>query len=126
MGTSARWAVGPLAIALLILACGPPQERVNASALQSDLAAMRSAITKYRQDKGHPPSSLDELVRARYLRAIPNDPITGKPDWRVMIEQQVHVDEFQTTAQAGASGGIIDVRSSAPGRDENGRAWADY
>ncbi len=125
MRTSGRWTVGPLAIALLILACGPPRARVNAAALQKDLATMRAAIAAYRRDKGQPPSSLDDLVRAHYLKAIPGDPITGKPDWRVMIEQQVHVDEFETAATAPASG-IIDVRSSAPGTDENGRAWADY
>ena len=87
---------------------------------------MRAAIGAYTHDNGHPPAALDDLVRARYLTKIPNDPMTGKPDWRVMVERSVRVDEFQTAAPPPSAGGLIDVHSSAPGADSNGKAWSDY
>ena len=114
-------------VALMILfACGEKIRHGKEIALIHDLAEMRKAIRDYRQDKGRPPATLDELVRARYLRVIPNDPLTGKPDWRVVVEQPVRVDEFSTRAQPVREGGVVDVRSNAPGTDSNGKAWSEY
>lgn len=87
---------------------------------------MRKAIRDYRQDKGHPPATLDDLVREHYLRGIPEDPLTGRPDWRVVVEQPVHVDEFSARAQTVREGGVVDIRSNAPGTDANGKAWSEY
>ena len=117
--------VGPVLL-LIFIACGASHERANATALQGDLSEMRKAIRDYTADKRHPPATLDELVRAKYLRSIPADPVTGKPDWRVMVEQSVRVDEFQTAAPPPSTAGVIDVHSSAPGTDSNGKAWSDY
>src|SRR5919109_3265474 len=50
--------------------------------LKTDLRAIRDAIDidKYTLDKGEAPRSLLDLVEAGYLRSIPTDPITLKPD----------------------------------------------
>ena len=51
------------------------------SRLKNDLQVMRTAIDHYTLDKQTAPSSLQDLVEGHYLRAIPNDPITGQQDW---------------------------------------------
>lgn len=116
-------------IALLLalaFGCGERHERANAVELEHDLGDMRKAIGDFRRDHGHPPATLSDLVGARYLAMIPNDPLTGRPDWRVIVEQPVRVDEFQSGAQNAVAGGIVDVHSSALGTDSNGKAWSDY
>ena len=51
-------------------------ERSREATLRHDLATMRDAIDRYYGDKGVYPDTLGDLVTARYLRAIPNDPVT--------------------------------------------------
>jgi general secretion pathway protein G len=76
-------------------------ERGREQVMQHNLATMREAIDKYYGDRGRYPASLDDLVRDRYLRSIPNDPFSGTPTWLV-IE---HKDPS-------SGGGVIDVRST--------------
>src|SRR5260370_37105846 len=47
---------------------------------------MRNAIQQYTLDKQAAPSSLDDLVSAKYLGTIPVDPITRAKDWKVAPE----------------------------------------
>ena len=55
--------------------------RAHEAALTQDLSEMNKAIQNYTADKEAAPTSLDDLVQAQYLGKIPNDPITGTPDW---------------------------------------------
>ena len=72
-------------IALVLLAT--PREtfrvtrREREGILRTDLRTMRDAIDNYTLDKQRPPKSLQDLVDAGYLRTIPIDPMTGRPDW---------------------------------------------
>src|SRR5258706_4041802 len=50
--------------------------------LRDDLFKMRSLLDQYAADKGKLPQSLDDLVTEHYLRELPKDPITDKPDWK--------------------------------------------
>jgi general secretion pathway protein G len=76
---------------------------------------MRDAIDKYHGDKGRYPESLETLVEARYLRAMPVDPITER------------ADTWQTVAPpAEEGGGLYDVKSGAPGTARDGTAYADW
>lgn len=75
-------------IALLVSVALPRyfegQTRAKEAVLLDDLSTMRSAIEQYYVDKGLYPSTLEELVAARYLRFIPEDPITEKVDtWEI-------------------------------------------
>ncbi len=54
---------------------------------RQNLAAMRDAIDKYYGDLGRYPDELDDLVRKKYLRSIPVDPITEKADWTVVAPE---------------------------------------
>ena len=87
---------------------------------------MRKAIRDFREDKHRAPKSLNELVQAKYLRGLPKDPITGTADWHVVTEQSVSVSDFSGAAPPPAAPAIVDVRSSAPGTDPNGKPWSEY
>ena len=80
--------------------------RAKEATLKQDLFIMRNAIQQYTLDKEAGPTSLDDLVEAKYLSAIPKDPITGTKDWHTDSEQ-VLLDPQQT------SPGITDVHSSS-------------
>lgn len=85
--------------------------------LRQDLWAMRRAIDSYWQDKEKPPSNLQELVAAGYLREVPKDPICSDCQW----------NEIPAPAEdSNSAGGIGDVKSAAPGEDSNGKSYADY
>jgi hypothetical protein len=95
--------------------------------LRQDLLVMRKAIRDFQHDKHRPPHDLDELVASRYLVRIPKDPMTGAADWRVTTEESVRVDDFSSGTQPPASGArMVDIHSSAPGRDADGKAWSEY
>lgn len=109
-----------MAIVALLLALALPRyfnhlENARETILRQDLAVMRDAIDKYHGDRGRYPDSLDELASARYLRAVPVDPVTGR------------ADTWQAIAPAdGSAGSLYDVRSGAPGRARDGSAYADW
>lgn len=76
--------------------------------LKADLHVLRDAIGSYTVDKEKAPQSLDDLVTAGYLRAIPKDPITGRTDTWVTTMSDTLSSIDQTD-----SGGIDDVHSGA-------------
>jgi len=81
--------------------------RAKEAALHHDLSVMRDAIEQYTLDKEQAPQSLDDLVSAGYLRAIPIDPITGTKDWTT-VTSDVLLSPDETS-----NGGITDVHSSS-------------
>jgi general secretion pathway protein G len=56
-------------------------QREREAILRTDLRTIRDAIDNYTLDKHGHPKSLQDLVDAGYLRAIPVDPITLRRDW---------------------------------------------
>jgi general secretion pathway protein G len=88
--------------------------------LMQGLWTMRRAIDFYWQDKERPPQSLQELVRAGYLREIPADPFTKST--------QTWVIEREKEADAASEGtpGVSDVHSGAAGADRDGKAYNRY
>ena len=80
--------------------------RAREATLKQDLFVMRNAIQQYTLDKEAGPSSLDDLVSAKYLSSIPTDPITRGKNWQTASEQ-VLLDPQQTTP------GITDVHSGS-------------
>lgn len=109
-----------MAIIALLLALALPRyfnhlESARETILKQDLAVMRDAIDKYHGDRGRYPNSLDELVSARYLRALPVDPITERSDtWQVVAPAEE------------AAGAMYDIKSGAPGIARDGSAFADW
>lgn len=81
-------------------------QRAKEATLKQDLFVMRNAIQQFTLDKEAGPTSLDDLVQAKYLSGVPVDPITRNKDWHTESEQ-VLLDPLQTTP------GITDVHSSS-------------
>jgi general secretion pathway protein G len=67
--------------------------RAREAALKQDLSVMRRAIDQYTIDKQEPPQSLQDLVTAGYLRGIPVDPFTRRPDWQTTQDNVVLTPE---------------------------------
>jgi general secretion pathway protein G len=57
--------------------------------LRQDLFTLRQAIDQFTLDKQRAPTSLEELVSADYMRALPIDPMTNKRDWQTVYEDVV-------------------------------------
>jgi general secretion pathway protein G len=75
--------------------------------LRQDLSSMRKSIDQYTLDKYKAPKSLDDLVSAGYLRAIPKDPITeSNQTWEPESDDSIWQLE-QTDS------GIVDVHSGS-------------
>ena len=87
--------------------------------LKEDLYQLRGAIDKFYGDQGRYPTTLDELVVKRYLRAVPVDPLTQRSDSWVVIAPAAG-----TATQTG--GAVFDVRSGATGQARDGSSYASW
>jgi len=94
--------------------------KAKEAVLKEDLHTMRSAIDSYTVDKSKAPQSLNDLVEAGYLKAIPKDPITARTDTWIADQSDTltSVDETQ--------GGITDVHSGAQETSSEGTAYSTW
>jgi general secretion pathway protein G len=61
-------------------------KRAREAVLEEDLNVMRKAIDHYHADKNIYPASLQTLVTERYLKFIPEDPITNSNEtWQIEL-----------------------------------------
>lgn len=90
------------------------------SALKEDLHVMRNAIDSYTMDKQKAPQSLQDLVDAGYLKAIPNDPMTRTNDaWITDQSDALHsIDQTEP--------GIDDVHSSDQDAGSDGQPYSTW
>jgi len=93
-------------------------QRARESTLKTDLYALRKALDDYNSDTGAYPAELEELVKKRYLRRIPPDPVTEKRDTWVLVRSE---DD-----KAGKNNGILDIRSGSPERASDGSYFKDW
>jgi len=109
-----------LAIIALLISIVAPQyvgriARAEEAVLRENLKLMRDALDRHYADAGRYPASLEELVERRYLRGIPDDPITqSKTTWIVIAPDDP------------GKGGIYDVRSGAKGNGASGKPYAQW
>ena len=89
--------------------------------LRDDLFTMRKLIDEFTIDKQRPPTSLDELVDAGYLRGgVPVDPFTESNEtWKTDIED-VPISPDQATA------GIVDVHSGSDDTSLDGTPYSSW
>ena len=135
------------AVLMVLASVAVPLARVGVihhkeSELRYDLREIRDAIDRYKDDsdkgliqvqagtEGYPPD-LDTLVsgvqlasaqdkHVRYLRKIPDDPFTGKPDWGKRSVQ----DDPDSTSWGGQD--VFDVYSQAQGTALDGTKYPDW
>jgi general secretion pathway protein G len=87
--------------------------RSREAVLRNDLFELRKLISQYTLDKQKAPQSLDDLVSAGYIKAIPKDPMTGETNWEVVQE-----DVLLTVDQQDP--GIDDVHSASSAISSDG------
>jgi general secretion pathway protein G len=109
-----------LTIVALLLTLAAPQflpnlKKAQESVLKEDLATMRDAIDKFYSDTGTYPLKLDQLVKGKYLRKIPIDPITESAETWISI-----------TGEQSESEEIIDIRSGAAGKARDGSSFSAW
>ena len=114
-----------IAIMGILLAMAVPNYRTSIRAsqeavLHDDLFQLRSLIDQYTLDKQQAPPSLDDLVTAGYLRALPVDPIThSSTTWQTNTDDTI-MSPDQTLS------GIVDVHSGAPGTGLDGTPYSSW
>ena len=94
--------------------------KAKEAVLKEDLHTMRSAIDSYTVDKEKAPQTLDDLVEAGYLKAIPKDPITSRTDTWVPAQEDMMMSIDQTQS------GIDDVHSGAQETSTEGTAYSTW
>ena len=87
--------------------------------LKQDLFLFRDMIDQFYADKGRYPSSLEELREQGYLRRMPNDPITGAPDWEVVYAEP-------DPDNPGETPGVYDVRSASAATSLGGTPYNEW
>jgi len=90
-------------------------DRSREAALQENLVTLRKALDQYQDDTGKYPSTLEDLVSAKYLRKVPVDPVTESVDTWVVL-----------TPPDAKKGGVFDVRSGAPGISTSGKPYSEF
>ncbi|HLI29784.1 MAG TPA: type II secretion system protein [Terriglobia bacterium] len=95
--------------------------RAREAVLRDDLYTMRHLIDEYTVDKQQPPSSLQDLVDAGYLRGgVPVDPITGSNQtWKADIEDV-------PTSPDQSQSGVVDVHSGSGETSLEGTPYSSW
>jgi general secretion pathway protein G len=90
-------------------------DRAKEAVLKENLYQMRDALGKYHADKGKYAESIEALVNEKYLRKVPVDPITESASTWVAVP-----------AEDPLKGGVVDVKSGAPGKASDGTSYGDW
>ena len=139
--------IATMAIMMILAGAALPIMRVHAQRvreleLRRDLREIRSAIDRYKDmaDRGmipteantfNYPPDLDTLVNGvvlkgastakyKFLRRIPNDPMTGRPDWGKRSMQ----DDPDSRSWGGED--VFDVFSQSSGNALDGTRYSDW
>lgn len=109
-----------MAIVSLLLTLAAPRyfksiDKSKETVLKANLAATRDALDKFYSDKGKYPDAMDELVKERYLRTPPYDPIIdSSSSWTIVAPPN------------GQTGLVFNLFSAAPGNGSNSIPYAQW
>lgn len=109
-----------LAVLAILASIVAPQylDRVDdarETVLRQNLVGLRQAVDLFFRDKGRYPKELKELVDQRYIRAVPEDPITQRTDTWVLVP-----------SVSGQAGSVFDVKSGSTERARDGTPFAQW
>jgi general secretion pathway protein G len=94
--------------------------RAQEAVLKENLFRLRDVIDQYYADKQQHPLTLEELVTAGYLRAIPKDPFTGSAEtWQI-------VEAEPDPANPATELGIYDVKSGSEKTALDGSKYSEW
>jgi general secretion pathway protein G len=94
--------------------------KAEEAVLRENLYVMRTAINQYFADEGKHPADLIALVDDKYLRSVPEDPITRSSE--TWLEEFSEYDEGDISTEPG----IVDVRSGAEGYGLDGTPYGEW
>ena len=90
-------------------------DRSKEKVLLTNLVTMRDSIDKYYGDHGRYPAGLETLATDKYIREIPEDPITESTEtWVILPSKELD------------SPGVYDVHSGAPGIGFNNKPYSEW
>ena len=98
-------------------------ELAREAALKANLHTLREAIDHFHGDRGHYPASLEALVEARYLRAVPIDPISGSATTWLLVPPPRAARPSTGSLPDSDAVGVYDVLSGAPGTTRDGKPF---
>lgn len=109
-----------MSIIALLLAIVVPRyfhsvTRAKEVVLRENLMLIRDALDKRYADTGKYPLTLADLVSEKYLRKLPQDPITESADTWIILPPDRR-----------EKGGVYDVKSGAPGNSLSGEAYSQW
>jgi general secretion pathway protein G len=82
--------------------------------LKQNLHGLRTAIDQYFRDKAKYPDSLQILADERYIRTVPEDPMTGRTDTWVIVPPK------------GGQAQVFDVKSGSNAQTKEGVSHASW
>jgi general secretion pathway protein G len=109
-----------LAIVALLLTLAAPRffpsiDSAKETILADNLRNTRAVIDQFYADTGRYPDSLEQLVEKRYLRVLPQDPITESTTSWILVPPE-----------DASKGALYSIRSGAPGNDKNGKPYSEW
>lgn len=109
-----------MTIIALLLAVAMPRyfhsvTRAREAVLKENLTLIRDALDKHYADTGAYPANMEALVARKYLRKVPEDPVTESAGTWVLVPP----DKPE-------KGGVYDVKSGAPGTSLAGEAYSTW
>ena len=109
-----------LAIVALLLTIVAPKyfnsvDKASEAVLKQNLHGLRDTLDKFYTDQNRYPTSLQELVAKKYIRTVPQDPIThSATSWRLIM------------APEEKGGGIMDIQSGSTDKAADGSNYASW
>ena len=89
--------------------------KAEETVLRQNLALLRDAIDKHHADTGKYPESLEDLVKKRYVRSVPLDPVAQSATaWIVVPPEDPK------------TGVVYDLKSSAQGSGRDGKPFDQW
>jgi general secretion pathway protein G len=109
-----------LAIVALLLSLAAPRffpsiDSARETILADNLRNTRAVIDQYYADTGRYPDSLEQLVEKRYMRVLPQDPITESSATWILVPPE-----------DASKGALYSIRSGAPGNDRSGKPYSEW
>lgn len=109
-----------LAILALLASLALPRyfgqlQSAKEAVLRENLRTVREVTQRFYQDTGRYPATLDELVERRYLRSLPQDPLTESERSWILVPPP-----------PGYEGGVYDLHSGSAGQDAQGQPYANW
>lgn len=109
-----------MSIIALLLALAVPRyfqsvTRAKEAVLRENLTLIRDALDKHYADIGTYPATIEALVTKKYLRKLPEDPVTESASSWIIIPPE-----------SPEKGGVFDVKSGAPGHSVAGEAYSAW